>query len=119
VRTEDQDMSDSTYNGWTNYATWRIQIEMFDGYEDGLNDSELRDVAEKDTYDFSKELEEQADERLSDNATDGSLVLSYARAFLSDVNFYEIAEHIISEAKSRVGDDEEEEPEEEEAENEN
>jgi len=26
-------MSDTTYNGWTNYATWRINLEVFDGLE--------------------------------------------------------------------------------------
>jgi hypothetical protein len=24
-------MSDTKYNGWTNYATWRVNLEMFDG----------------------------------------------------------------------------------------
>ena len=24
-------MKKETYNGWTNYATWRINLEIFDG----------------------------------------------------------------------------------------
>ena len=24
-------MTDNTYNGWTNYATWRVNLEIFDG----------------------------------------------------------------------------------------
>ena len=24
---------DNTYNGWTNYETWRVMLEIFDGYE--------------------------------------------------------------------------------------
>ena len=24
-------MTDKTYNGWTNYATWRVNLEWFDG----------------------------------------------------------------------------------------
>ena len=24
-------MTDKTYNGWTNYATWRVNLEVFDG----------------------------------------------------------------------------------------
>ena len=24
-------MTDTTYNGWTNYATWRVNLEIFDG----------------------------------------------------------------------------------------
>ena len=23
--------TDNTYNGWTNYATWRVNLELFDG----------------------------------------------------------------------------------------
>jgi len=23
--------TDKNYNGWTNYATWRVNLEMFDG----------------------------------------------------------------------------------------
>ena len=26
-------MSDKTYNGWTNYATWRVNLEIFDGWD--------------------------------------------------------------------------------------
>ena len=26
-------MSDKKYNGWTNYATWRVQLEIIDGYD--------------------------------------------------------------------------------------
>ena len=24
---------EKTYNGWTNYATWRVNLEIFDGIE--------------------------------------------------------------------------------------
>ena len=24
---------DQKYNGWTNYETWRVNLEIFDGYE--------------------------------------------------------------------------------------
>ena len=26
-------MSNTTYNGWTNYATWRVNLEVFDGMD--------------------------------------------------------------------------------------
>ena len=26
-------MKDNTYNGWYNYATWRVYLEIFDGME--------------------------------------------------------------------------------------
>lgn len=27
-------MSKKEYNGWTNYATWRVQLEFFSGHDD-------------------------------------------------------------------------------------
>jgi hypothetical protein len=26
-------MNDQKYNGWTNYATWRVNLEIFDGID--------------------------------------------------------------------------------------
>ena len=26
-------MDNKTYNGWFNYATWRINLEIFDGFD--------------------------------------------------------------------------------------
>ena len=35
------------YNGWTNYATWRVNLEMFhDLDQDGWNDSSPDDCRE-------------------------------------------------------------------------
>jgi hypothetical protein len=70
----------NTYNGWTNYATWRIALEIFDGYEFGYEVS-------------AQECEEFAEEIIFQNDSD-TLADSYARAFLSDVNYHEIADHL-------------------------
>ena len=74
-------MKNETYNGWTNYATWRINLEIFDDYQP--------EPGEKITAQY---LEDLADEIVTEGATD--ICSSYARAFLAQVNFYEIAEHI-------------------------
>ena len=75
------------YNGWTNYATWRVNLEIFDGMSP-------RDVSSSDeAYDLSLQLKEYAEEMLSGD----SLAVSYALAFLADVNWYEIAEHMLKE----------------------
>lgn len=81
-------MSTNTYNGWTNYATWRIALEWFDGF----NPSE----GETDAYQLSKQLSNYVEESLTLDYNN-SMALSYAFAFLSDVNWYEIAEHLIEE----------------------
>jgi len=93
-------MKDTTYNGWTNYATWRINLEIFDGMEHEL-DSYIEDREEPDTYGFSKSLQELAEEIIFegmgyDERRPSNLVEDYARAFLQDVNYYEIAKHIIN-----------------------
>lgn len=78
-------MSDG-YNGWTNYATWRVRLELFDAY-DGASDNDL------DAYELGQSLREMALETVAAQAS--GLALDYAEAFLADVNWYEIAEHMI------------------------
>lgn len=77
---------DTTYNGWTNYATWRVNLEIFDG----IDPSDMG-WQRLDTYELSQALKEYAHEILEIDAKEG-LALDYARAFISDVNWYAIAE---------------------------
>ena len=81
-------MTDTSYNGWTNYATWRVNLEMIDG----LDPREMG-WHKLDTYDMGQALKEYVNEALECNSPEG-LALEYARAFISDVNWYEIAEHL-------------------------
>jgi hypothetical protein len=78
------------HNGWTNYATWRVNLEIFDG----LTLEDLNTV-EVEPYEVSKYLKDYATELVSGN----DLATDYALAFMSDVNWYEIAEHIIENSK--------------------
>ena len=66
----------TTYNGWTNYSTWRVMLENFDGEERRLDAQECKEMVEE--Y-----LELQCDNEMT---------LSYALAFLNDVNWYEISD---------------------------
>jgi hypothetical protein len=76
----------NTYNGWSNYATWKINLELIDGYETDTTDA----------YALVDELQELAGFYF-DDYPDG-LVKDCANAFISDVNWYEIAEHLIEES---------------------
>jgi hypothetical protein len=78
---------DNKYNGWTNYATWRINLELFDGFE-------FDTIV---TRDYLKELAEEWVFQDLRTQSHYNLVCDYAQAFLNDVNFYEIAEHINNE----------------------
>ena len=78
-------MTQETYNGWTNYATWRVRLEMFDG--DFASDNDL------DAYDLGQDLRNMAFDMISGQAS--GLAQDYAEAFLDDVNWYQIAERMI------------------------
>lgn len=79
----------TTYNGWSNYATWRINLELFDDYN--VWDKHLMRSA----YDLSHHLRDTAETYIEDTSSEG-LARDYAMAFISDVNWYEIAEHLIA-----------------------
>jgi hypothetical protein len=89
--TRRNEMTDKTYNGWTNYATWRVNIEIFDGLEQNemfdltLPVEQLRHVLQDYVNEYVYEL---CDDR-------HRLIEGWISAFLSDVNWYEIAEHMI------------------------
>jgi hypothetical protein len=73
----------SNYNGWTNYATWRVNLEMFDGYEGTLSADTAREIVE---------------EYIEGSSVEG-LARDYALAFISDVNWHEIAAHYQEEVE--------------------
>jgi len=77
------------YNGWTNYATWRVNLEMFDG----TTASDVTGRAVPATSELQDTLRELAEEMI-ESTTEG-LARGYALAFLSDVNWWEIADHMI------------------------
>ena len=78
----------SSYNGWTNYATWRIALEWFDDNNPYKY--------EPDVYDLSQLLRNYVEEGLEAMVNENrNLALDYALAFTSEVNWYEIAQHLI------------------------
>jgi hypothetical protein len=82
------------YNGWTNYATWRVNLELFDGFGDSIDNAKesfgdivgLSDYLKNYTLDF-------IDQNGFENETN-RLVGGWASAFVDEVNWYEIAENM-------------------------
>ena len=72
------------YNGWTNYETWRVNLEIFDGFDMDDLPSTIDDP-----YDLAEYLKEMADEVVCGDAE--GLAKDYARAFLSEVDYGQIA----------------------------
>ena len=82
----------SDYNGWTNYATWRVNLEIFDGFDP----REWWQGKFEDAYDLGLALKSHAEDLIEYEVTKTEgLAFSYAMAFLSDVNWTEIARHMI------------------------
>lgn len=77
------------HNGWTNYATWRINLEIFDGY-----DPEGQEVDHDYCQEFAEELVLGTFCDSCELGESTSLAHSYAYAFMSDVNWHEIAENL-------------------------
>ena len=79
-------MTEKTYNGWANYETWRVNLEIFDGiawldqFDDGM-----------DVYQAADFLKEYAQEIIEQSSPEG-LARDYALAFLDAVNWREIAQ---------------------------
>ena len=83
-------------NGWRNWATWRVHLEMFDGLD--LQDWGWHRLA---PYDLAGVLREHVEALLEDESGRPGpqgvpLCLSYALAFLSDVDWREIAESMLA-----------------------
>ncbi len=88
---------ENTYNGWTNYATWRVNLEIF---EDIDTDNWAEDIENLSAYEFSEYLKDYTEELIYnqvDTKADTALNFaeSYALAFIDKVNWGEIAIGII------------------------
>lgn len=75
-------METTKYNGWTNYATWRINLEIIEDIE-----FETQQTAE----DIKELVESVVLDQLPKHV---GLAYDYAGAFIDQVNFYEIAEFV-------------------------
>ena len=81
-------MNDKKHNGWSNYATWRVNLEIIDGLkiETKMSAEDIKEFIEDVVFN-------------NYNGTGNRLMYDYASAFISEVNFYEIAENINEELK--------------------
>ena len=83
-------MQDKTHNGWTNYATWRINLEILSDIDISYWESLLEDNLT--AYELGAYFQDYVEELLD---TSNDLAQSYALAFINDVNWSEIAQHTL------------------------
>jgi hypothetical protein len=83
---------ENTYHGWTNYETWRVNLEFFSegDLSDFSNSSDLDDIAE-DLRFYVEDLFIQADIDAKNAGVTMGPMSDYALAFVKNVNWYEIA----------------------------
>jgi len=84
-----------SYNGWRNYATWRVRLEIFDGLD--LSDWGWHKL---EPYELGREMREYVEQLLEEESGRPGqpgvpLCLSYALAFLEDVDWREIADAML------------------------
>lgn len=79
-------------NGWTNYATWRVFTDLFDGVnikEEFSSKPGLGQVMEW--------ARERAFAAIENGNPDETRAFFYASAFLNSVNWAEIARYLLTE----------------------
>ena len=83
------------YNGYTNYPTWRVNLEII---------SEI-DFSECDYKITASHLEELVQDIViynGNDCTENSLAADYARAFLAEVNYHELASYLNEQIEERI-----------------
>lgn len=89
------------YNGWTNYETWRMHLEMFDGNsaeDHGVRFTGCADDRDDDISALTDALQSRWEEHVEENCKCNTL-RGFLWAFAADVNWQEIAEHIAPEVE--------------------
>lgn len=88
-------MENNKFNGWTNYATWYVNLHLFDGFDP----QEINFMGDKDDWKFNlaEKLAEYAEEVIiyTHEKVENTLLEDVARSFLSDVDWRQIAQHLL------------------------
>lgn len=106
--------TENTYNGWTSYATWRVNLELCEDYLSMQQEDVSAGYRDRfaDTTELSDNMKEWVENVITEDGARDGLAIDYAMAFLSDVNWYEIASHWTEELIEAEQEDEEEDTEE-------
>lgn len=79
------------YNGWTNYETWKVNLELLD--DDEYAEELVKEAGN--VWDGAHALREYIEEYLDNDLDqiDNTFIVGAVNALLSEVNWHEIAEH--------------------------
>lgn len=102
--------TNTTCNGWSNYATWRVNLEIVDDYiQHSLAEAVQGDIEQfNDVHELKSHLEGYVETAITSDGRDSGLAIDYALAFLSTVNWYELAEHAAQDYPQLIATDDDE-----------
>ena len=89
-------MTDTKYNGWTNYETWNVALWLSEEDWQGQNERTIRKL---DTYDLGKHLQEYIEEFVPDIK---GCYADMLNASIRAVNWHEIATNYKSELEEEA-----------------
>jgi hypothetical protein len=86
-------MQDTTYNGWTNYETWRVNLEIFDN----TTIQDFYDVEKVELHGLAEACKEYVIYLIDCENHNGkrSLTQDYAEAFVNNVDYRQIAKSLM------------------------
>lgn len=104
--------TDNTYNGWTNFETWKIGLEILDGWNlwDVFDLGEIGEIMDEEgedcrglLFDTRRMIEDFVEEAVfgCDKIPAGH-AKNFAEAFINAVNFHELARSKIDAAFEEV-----------------
>ena len=84
------------YNGYTNYATWRVNLEIVEQID--------IEFAVEENLRFDADMVEEWVEFavFGDGYNKDALIQDYAQAFLNEVNYTELASNLNEEIEERI-----------------
>ena len=93
-------MNDKTYNGWANHATWLVNLYIDnEGWDNTV-------LSGKSRYEAKELIKEYVDYILSGYDEEGKEVSPFMwdlmQSTLSDVAWYELADHYLAEAATET-----------------
>lgn len=85
-------MTDTTYNGWTNYETWAVGMFLDGNYTGEGTYHSVLDLARgaSGVYELADDLKSYLEEELEEV---GGITSDLLSAAVSEVNWHELAEH--------------------------
>ncbi len=103
-------MTRKEYNGWYNYETWLFNIHWDSSFTEDAQEiwnnaeaGEFLTREENAAHDLADCMKDTAEEYTQDALPKNPWIADLVNAAVSEINFYEIAEHYIEEVNKAEG----------------